>query len=144
VDVLGSDIEQIAHHKAGIIKAGGIVVSHWQEEIVEHVIRGVAHGQNAELRFLEKEDVSILQQDIKEQLFNLNYSTDVLTDLKIKMVGEHQIYNAALATLTLITLREHNQLQISDEAIYSGLLQNSWAGRLELLMDNPLIFIDEF
>ncbi|MBM7614903.1 bifunctional folylpolyglutamate synthase/dihydrofolate synthase [Alkaliphilus hydrothermalis] len=142
VDVLGSDLEQIAYHKAGIIKAGGIVVSHCQEEIVEKVIRSVSQGQGAELRFLEKEDVSILHQDIRDQSFDLNYATGILSDLKIKMLGEHQIYNAALATLTLITLREHNKLQISNEAIYKGLLQNSWAGRLELLMDNPLTFID--
>ncbi len=142
IDVLGSDIEKIAHHKAGIIKPNGVVISHWQEPIVETVINEVSQQKNAQLHYLKKNDVSTLHQDVKEQSFELIHSQHHLSQLKMKMIGEHQIYNAALAVLTLLTLRNLNKLTISNDAIYKGLYQNSWAGRLELISENPLVFVD--
>ncbi|WP_026476107.1 bifunctional folylpolyglutamate synthase/dihydrofolate synthase [Alkaliphilus transvaalensis] len=142
IDVLGSDLGQIAHHKAGIIKSNGLVVAHWQLPIADAVIKEVAENKKAKLKILEKDAVSILTQEVKEQSFDLDFSEGLLTNIKIRMIGEHQVYNAALAILALITLRDNNKLQISDEAIYSGVYQNSWAGRLELIQETPLIFID--
>jgi len=42
----------------------------------------------------------------------------------------------------LIILRENQRLSISNDSIYKGLYENYWAGRLELLQDNPLVLID--
>jgi len=142
IDVLGSDISKIAYHKAGIIKPKGIVISHWQNPIVEKVIAEVARKQDAQLNFLRKDDIILCQQDFREQTFHLDTPWGLLSDCKIRMIGDHQICNSALAAQTLITLRENQKLTISNEAIYKGLYENYWAGRLELLQDNPLILVD--
>lgn len=142
VDILGSDLKQIARHKAGIIKPQGSVISTWQDPIVEEVLAETAAQQNAALYFLRKEQIHMIHQDFKEQIFHLDTSYGILDDCKIRMIGDHQIFNGALAAVTLVTLREDNVLAISNESIYQGLYENYWAGRLELLQDNPLILID--
>jgi len=142
IDILGSDIAKIAYHKAGIIKSKGTVISHWQDPIVEEVIVEVAKKQGAQLNFLRKDDIILCQQDFREQVFHLDTPWGILNDCKIRMIGDHQICNSALAVQTLITLRENQKLTISDQSIYKGLYENYWAGRLELLQDNPLLLVD--
>lgn len=142
VDVLGSDIRGIAHHKAGIIKENNIVVSHWQIPEVQEVIQEVATKQNAILQCFEERAISITHQDYLEQCFDFRGPYGEMKNLKIRMIGEHQINNACVAILTLLTLRHHNLIELSDEAIYKGLYLNSWPGRLELMNESPLLFID--
>lgn len=142
IDVLGSDIKKIAYHKAGIIKPKGLVVYHWQENDVEAVIQEVALEKNAKVYSLQPKDIELIQADIKEQIFHLSTCFGNYDNLKIKMLGKHQMNNASLAVLTLLALRENNLVPISDESIYRGLYNNFWAGRLELLLQNPYIFID--
>ena len=110
--------------------------------IVEEVIVETAKKQDAQLHFLKNENVSLCDQDFREQIFHLDTPWGLLDHCKIKMIGDHQIYNGSLAALTLITLRENQKLAISNESIYKGLYENYWAGRLELLQDNPLILVD--
>ncbi|SDK20183.1 bifunctional folylpolyglutamate synthase/dihydrofolate synthase [Natronincola ferrireducens] len=142
IDILGSDLRQIALHKAGIIKPQGMVTYHWQEPMVEEVIKKVAKDKNAKIYSLQEKDVDLLDMNIKEQIFNLSTAFGHYEDLKIKMIGKHQVYNAALATLTLMVLRENNMLSISNDSLFKGLYSNFWGGRLEILHHNPLVLID--
>lgn len=142
IDVLGDDVTKIAYHKAGIIKSKGMVVYHWQEADVETVIQEAALEKNAKIYSLQAKDIELIQTDIKEQIFHLNTYLGNYENLKIKMLGKHQVNNAALAVLTLLALRENDLISISNENIYRGLYNNFWAGRLELLLQNPYIFID--
>ncbi|SET62325.1 dihydrofolate synthase / folylpolyglutamate synthase [Natronincola peptidivorans] len=142
IDVLGSDIRKIAAHKAGIIKPNGLVVYHWQETAVAEVIQATAEKNNAKVYSLQEDNVELLQMDIWEQIFDLNSSIGSLDHVKIRMLGKHQIYNASLAALTLMVLRNHQLITIADDSIYKGLYNNFWGGRLELLHQAPFIFID--
>lgn len=142
IDILGRDIQQIAYHKAGIIRPKGIVVYHWQIPEVEYVIQEVASKNEATLYSLTTKNIDIIEANLREQVFDLQTSFKDFHQLRIKMLGKHQINNASLAVLTLLALKEHGIIQISDESIYHGLYNNFWAGRLELLLQNPHIFID--
>jgi dihydrofolate synthase/folylpolyglutamate synthase len=57
------------------------------------------------------------------------------------MAGEHQITNAALA-LGVVDLLLQEGLSISDQAIYSGIAETRWPGRLEIVSKKPFILLD--
>ncbi|HEU4963792.1 MAG TPA: folylpolyglutamate synthase/dihydrofolate synthase family protein [Bacilli bacterium] len=64
-----------------------------------------------------------------------------MSDLRLTMLGEHQIFNASLAVAACLLLREQGVV-ITDQAIRQGLLNTRWAGRLELISRDPLILLD--
>jgi dihydrofolate synthase / folylpolyglutamate synthase len=142
VDLLGSDLKGIAVHKAGIIKPGRPVISQYQPEAADTVIRGTASLNEAPLVQLQPSDIKLITSDLREQCFDLLHPLYPMSRLKIRMIGRHQTDNAALAVLTLLTLRSRGELDIDDEAIIRGLYQCFWAGRLEILNHAPLILID--
>lgn len=61
--------------------------------------------------------------------------------LRIRLVGDHQIQNAALAVLVAEVLGQSG-LRVSDGAIEQGLLRASWPGRLQVLRRRPLVICD--
>lgn len=142
IDVLGDDIKEIARHKAGIIKRNGLVISHWQDSDVAEVLANVAAEKNARLHVLEREGLALKEEGFRGQLFDLSSNGFLLKDLRLQMIGLHQAYNASLAVLTLMLLQQEGVLYLPEGSIYKGVFSNIWAGRLEKLLDDPLIFID--
>lgn len=142
VDILGSDIVEIAKHKAGIIKKDGIVVYHWQEPLVEEVIKKTVQDKNAVAYRISHEMLQLLEDSFLGQSFFFEGNFSLLPEARIKMLGEHQIANAAVAIDTVLALKHHGLLEISEEAILKGISTNLWPGRLELLSSKPLVFID--
>ncbi|SMP38132.1 bifunctional folylpolyglutamate synthase/dihydrofolate synthase [Anoxynatronum buryatiense] len=142
VDLLGNSLSGIAAHKAGIIKHGRPVIYHHQLPEAETTIRSVAASLSAPLFCLESSHILPINSDLLEQHFHLNHPQYGLQDLHIRMLGDHQMSNAALAALTLLVLRDHGNLTISNEAILRGLLNTHWSGRLEVLHQSPLVIID--
>ncbi len=135
---LGEDIEEIAAHKAGIIKKDTIVVSFGQEEIVREVIakRSVEVGVK-ELCFLDTGRIRKQKSTLKGQTF----SYCDFRDIRISMAGIYQIGNAALALEVL------NQLQqlgytLKEEKIRKGMLEAFWPGRFQILCQNPVFVVD--
>ncbi len=142
IDVLGDDIREIARHKAGIIKRNGLVISHWQDTDVTEVLTEVALENNARLHFLDRGDISLKEESYRGQSFDLSSNGFALKDLKLQMIGPHQACNASLAALSLMLLQREGLLYLPQDSIYKGVYSNIWAGRLERLQDNPLIFVD--
>jgi dihydrofolate synthase/folylpolyglutamate synthase len=142
VDILGSDLAGIAAHKAGIIKPLRPVVYHHQVPLVDEIIRTTALRNQAPSYCLQPHDVTIHNSNLKEQIFDFSHPLNPMTQLTTRMMGNHQANNASLALLTLLALRHHGLLEISDEALTSGLQQSFWAGRLEVLHHSPLVIID--
>ncbi|WP_192929770.1 bifunctional folylpolyglutamate synthase/dihydrofolate synthase [Alkaliphilus serpentinus] len=142
VDILGSTIEEIAAHKAGIIKKEGIVIYHWQEPAVEEVIQQTAKDQNAKAYKINQEMLQLLEEDFSGQSFFFEGSFAILPEVKTRMLGKHQLYNAAVAIETILALNHHGLMKVSKEAILRGISTNFWPGRLEILSFNPLMLID--
>jgi dihydrofolate synthase / folylpolyglutamate synthase len=142
VDLLGSDLKQIAAHKAGIIKPGRPVVYHYQPHEADIVIRQTATYMDAPVTCLFHTDVNLISSELSVQGFDLLHPLYPMNDLKIRMPGKHQANNAALAALTLLTLRANGMIHIEDEAIRKGLFHSFWAGRLEVILHSPLVIID--
>jgi len=62
-------------------------------------------------------------------------------DLKVPLKGDHQKVNAAVAVRTVELLRDQGY-KINDEDIARGLKHTRWAGRFEVVRQEPLVIAD--
>ncbi|PNT94126.1 bifunctional folylpolyglutamate synthase/dihydrofolate synthase [Clostridium thermosuccinogenes] len=137
MDRLGDTLPKIAFEKAGIIKHDGDVVLYPQTAEVEKVFQDVCLERGARLH---RADFSALKPesfDISGQTF----SYKSYKNLKISMLGDHQVNNAAVV-LEVMELLKDKGYKISENAIRKGLLNTHWPGRLEVLKRDPLFLID--
>ncbi|WZL74445.1 bifunctional folylpolyglutamate synthase/dihydrofolate synthase [Clostridiaceae bacterium 35-E11] len=141
-DYLGDTLEKIAFEKAGIIKENSYVVSYPQKEEAMKVIEDVCTARNAKLRKAAIDAIAIIEQSDKGQVFHGNYGDETLENLEIRMLGAHQVQNAVLALTALFTLEKGHHIKISKEALYEGLKNSIWPGRLEIMQQNPIVLID--
>lgn len=138
VDVLGSELADIAREKAGIIKAGIPVITAVKQPEAMAVIKEVAAQKQATLYAMGGAyDVEVQARAENEQRFRFNGPFRSLEDVTVSMNGLHQIENAAVAVMTIEMLRQYYAL-IADEAdVLAGLRETSWAGRLEMVQRSP-------
>lgn len=139
---LGKNRKNIAFEKAGIIKPNSICITNSSSKSVNAIFsqicqdRRVKHIRVDQLLRVNKvelnEDVTLLDMAINGSIF---------PGLKLSLVGEHQIQNAALA-VTAVTVLDSRFLPIKVEDIYRGLLDVQMPGRLQTIAQNPKIVID--
>lgn len=166
-DKLGTTLEEIAREKSGIIKdnispsalrrtrtilkqqnispsllQNQIVISAVQKKEAMEVIRETCKEKNARLYEVNKEiffeEVSFSQE---KQVFNVKGIWGEYPLLDIKLLGEHQLLNAATAIGIVEGLR-FQDIFISACVIKKGLQNARWPGRLEIVKRNPLIVLD--
>ena len=142
IDVLGDTLDKIAYEKAGIIKENGLVISYPQREEAFNVLKDVSKEKNAELIRCPMENTVIKELNEFGAEFDFKYNNQIFSEIKIKQLGEYQIYNASLALFTLLNLRDRKLIKITDEEIRKGLEKTKWKGRLEVLKRNPTFLID--
>lgn len=139
---LGDTLEKIAFEKAGIIKANGFTVTYPQTEGVIDVFKEVCGGKNNRLFVTSLDALEIKHSGIDFQLFSANIQGKHFRDIKIQLVGNHQIYNCCTALTAIEVLRRERGLVIEDDAVYRGLFLTRWPGRMEVLRKKPLTIID--
>ena len=129
---LGDTLEKIAQEKAGIIKQEGMMVTGERSPAAVAVFRKECQKKHASL-FILGRDYKIIESNLHRQVFESsgNY-------YEIKLLGEHQIHNALLATLTIELLREKG-INCSTKDIQQGLKNASWPGRLQFFGKNILV-----
>ncbi len=149
---LGGTLKNIAREKCGIIKKGVPVVTSYQEPEVMEVIESKCKELNCPLIKVLQEDIDTnvdkinifynrKSNDLRGQTFNLATSGIIYKDLKTTLLGEHQVSNAATAVGAIEALRRVG-VKIEKRAVYSGLINTRWPGRLEILSNNPTVLID--
>ncbi len=134
---LGSTLPEIAFEKAGIIKPGGTVVIYGQNADVEQVFEKACKERGAKLYKTDFSDLYLHEFGIDGQTF----SFDEYKDLKIGLLGKHQLNNAATAVNTAKHLKEKG-FDIPEAALRSGLLKARWPGRFEVVSKEPVVIID--
>jgi dihydrofolate synthase/folylpolyglutamate synthase len=137
-EYLGNTLAEITREKAGIIKRGAGVVTGTRQKSALWVIEQVAMKKEAPLYRLGKE-VRIRKD--KGGAFTYLGIDRRWPRLKIGLIGDHQVTNAALALGALELLMEKG-LHLTDEAIYAGLATTCWPGRLEVFSRKPFILLD--
>ncbi len=142
IDILGSTIEEIARVKAGIIKEDSLVVSYMQRPSVHQLLEGRAKEKNSKFYILKEEDVRIKEVSNQGSVFDFSFRGTRIDDLEIGLIGQYQVYNACLAIMLVLVLKENQLLNIGLESIKRGLKKTRWPGRFEVLGERPTIVVD--
>lgn len=142
MEYLGDTLEKIAFEKAGIIKENSSVVIYPQEENIVNTIKEVAKNKNASVYETYKENIVKIKGNLTGQWFRY-LKSDVfnLPEVKMNFLGEHQLYNALTALRALEIIKNAGYV-ITEESISEGLNNCRFAGRFEILKENPLIVLD--
>lgn len=134
--VLGDTVAAIAGEKAGIIKpACAVVCADHQPDEALPVLRRACDAAGA-VWFDGIQEMRVLRCDILGSAFvrgGQGYT--------IPMPGRHQLQNAQTALRAIAALRERGWT-ISVEAEVRGLARARMPGRLERMLDMPLVLLD--
>ena len=136
---LGDTIEEIAGHKAGIIKENSKVVCAGANGAVQSVIVKECEKNNAELLFLNDVEIDGVHFDSENMLTEFSYRD--YEKIKLRMNGIYQCKNAALAIEVINAVNKCGG-DISREAVYKGLYEATWEGRFERIHKAPDFIID--
>ena len=134
---LGNTLLEIAHEKAGIIKQKSSLITGATQASVLTLFRKRCRHLKTDFYRLEK-DFSI---QLRNKQFDYHGIHDNLEDIKIGLLGDYQYNNAALA-LAAVELLRTKHYHIEKEAIYRGLSDVIWPGRLEMVKRSPLVILD--
>ncbi|HEM5091957.1 TPA: bifunctional folylpolyglutamate synthase/dihydrofolate synthase [Streptococcus suis] len=133
-DLLGSTLGEIAEQKAGIIK-----------ENVPVVLGPLCPETTAICRHIAQDKQASVHQFGQEFTYKAGHfsNTDIdLSELVLGLAGQHQEENAAVALQTFLLYMTNIQKDIQPQLIQQALAQTSWPGRLELVAQEPKIYLD--
>ena len=141
-DILGDTIEKIAYEKAGIIKEGSRVVMYPQlYPEASAVVEAVCREKSASL--VEADIGSLILKDysISGQTIDFKYRNYDIRGMKLPLIGDHQLYNAAVA-LTAIAELDKMGHRIEEAGIRKGIESVKWLCRMSIVSIEPLILVD--
>lgn len=142
--LLGSSLERIAWHKAGIMSARGAALSVPQAPEITLALQQEADRQRIDLRFLTESEIARWRADLPDgQLIELQGYGELL----LPLFGRYQIENVSLAirAVELLTGMSASDRHIEGDfvrAIREGLAVVKWPGRLQQLEEKPAVFVD--
>lgn len=138
---LGPTLADIAAHKAGIIKPGVPVVTAASDAVLP-VIAAEAQQQGAPLyRAVEGQTWRVRSMDRAGTIFDYSGRRWRFDGLRLRLLGEHQAANAAVA-LGMLEALEEQGVPIGEAAVRAGLEQAHIPGRLEVMQDDPPVVLD--
>lgn len=135
--VLGRTLQEIAEHKAGIMKPGATAVALKKDMEVIAVLQKKAALLGIPFITVEPDQATGIKRNLTKQTF----SYKEYKNLTISLVGAYQIENALLAAQTIRVLKEKG-FQIPDQAVYKGFERTSWQGRFQVLAKRPYFIAD--
>lgn len=142
MEYLGETLGKIAFEKAGIVKNDNLVVSAIQQDEAMEAIYEVAREKNSELFKVNLDSLKIHENGLESQSFSVQIMNEEYTNVKITLLGTHQIENACLALTAIEVLKRNRKIMIKKRSIYNGLYKTRWPGRFEIIRNNPLTIID--
>jgi dihydrofolate synthase / folylpolyglutamate synthase len=134
---LGSTLTEIAGEKAGIIKENTPVLLYSQEKEAEDIVYRIAREKKSLVFQPDFSQITNISTDLSGQSFNYK----ALKDLKVTLLGEHQLKNAAVV-IEAVQLLKENGIYIDENALRLGLAETKWPGRFEIIHHDPIIVID--
>ncbi|MBS7610921.1 bifunctional folylpolyglutamate synthase/dihydrofolate synthase [Candidatus Bathyarchaeota archaeon] len=140
--ILGDTVEKIAWEKAHIIKPDGLAITATDRKEAYKVISRIARRRRAKL-FRVGSDLTfnVKRADLNGEVFDLKSLTTYYENLKVKMLGLHQVVNGAIAVGAVELLRFRG-LEVSEESIRRGLEEAFIPGRFEVVQKSPMVILD--
>lgn len=143
MNILGDTISEIACEKAGIIKYRRPIFTAAEKEEALEVLIHTAKELEAPYYSLGSDiKINNLSTWEKGEEFSVQTPNNTYENVKIKMRGNHQIKNAALAISAIDYLSEQGVVKISTDQIIDGIKKSTWKGRFELMNENPVVIVD--
>ena len=148
---LGDTLQAIACEKAQIMKCGGAAVSAPQSPQVRKVLEEYAEKFNTHLEFLDIHRFTRFESKLLEPVvFKYKFKDGLEDNISLQMMGDYQVYNAALSILATEKLAELDVLpsfasRLTKTCIQDGLKQvvsRHLPARLEMIGKNPALIID--
>lgn len=137
--ILGNTLGEIAFEKAGIIKSGAPIISGVTAGEPAKVIEEKASSLGVPYYQLGKDfHIGKINQSERGQSFSFSLADRSIENVEMRMLGRHQMENAALA-IAAVTLGMEN---IDEKNILKGIGEAKWDGRFEKISDEPLVIID--
>lgn len=139
-NTLGNTIEDIAWHKAGIVKPGIPALTAVTNPVALGIITDEARHQGSGLRVL---DPDAAMRDVTTGIDGTAW-TDVATGVRYHtgLRGRFQARNGATALAAVETLTSATGLSIPERATHEGLATARIPGRAELVIDDVPILLD--
>jgi dihydrofolate synthase/folylpolyglutamate synthase len=135
---LGTTLPQIAFEKAGIIKKGAPTITAIDDPEILQVIKNVCAERESSL-FVINKDSSVKVHPLS--IDHTEFDFDPYKNIKLNLIGRHQVTNASSAILAVEKLKEMGW-NIKTKAVRNGLKDVNWRGRLEVFRRNPLTLLD--
>ena len=136
-NILGGTLEEIAHAKAGIIKPGCDCILYAQQPGVEAVFAQTCAQRGARLHRANMDHLHPRSRGLEGQCFDWKR----LANLRLPLLGEHQLHNASTA-LTTAEVLSAKGWHIPEAAVRKGLAEVTWPGRFQLLRREPPFIVD--
>lgn len=142
VQYLGGTLREIAFEKAGILKENTPLVLYPQEAEAEAEILRIAEERSVPVTKVETEKIRDRSSSLSGQCIDMELFGERFSQIRISLLGEHQLKNALTAVTVLKLLEKRGEISLTEEVLRKGLEKTRWAGRLEILSDRPLTLID--
>lgn len=143
MDYLGDDLISIARVKAGIIKPNSVFITAAENEAVLEILRTKTQALQVPFWQVGK-DVrweSVRSEELEQEFIFTGLDADY-PNLQLRLIGAHQLHNAATAITICEILQRDYGVVILRGAVYAGLREAKWPGRLELLSLKPKVLLD--
>jgi dihydrofolate synthase / folylpolyglutamate synthase len=139
---LGDTLAAIAREKAGILKPGVPCISAPQEPEAEAVLATIA-GERDCPYYRVGVDITVAPGPYgpRGQRATIQGRLTEYTDVRLPLLGEHQLINAAVAVGMAEVLKETGD-PITMAAVDKGLVSVRWPGRMQVLQRKPVLLLD--
>jgi dihydrofolate synthase/folylpolyglutamate synthase len=137
-EYLGAYLAKIAREKAGIIKDGGVCITAVTQKSVIDILENICCKRRAELLKIGR-DIKV--KALGNRFFSYKGIRKKYARLMCPLIGAHQIENAAVA-LGVIEAIATKGFAVNDDAVFAGIRDVRWEGRLEVLQHAPMLLVD--
>lgn len=138
MEYLGNTLEKIAAEKAGIFKPQVPVIANVKDAAAAAVIRSKAEELGCPYYGWPLGEI----KNRERSLFGYTFDTEGYQQLRISMIGDHQVENALCALAVIEVLNRGNIINIDKKAVYEGMFKAVQPGRFEVLGQHPYLVID--
>lgn len=140
-NILGDTLPEIAGEKAGIIKQGRPLVTATRDDEVFKVFGEKAQELGSEvIRVGYDTEFRKVGAKMSGMTFDLRSRMEY-KGLKVPLLGEHQITNAATAVAAVEALSRYG-VDVPEQAVREGLQGVYWPARLEVVRTGPTVVLD--
>ncbi len=144
-DYLGKTIKDLAREKGGIIKPGAPVVTGVSQPSGLAMLTRLAAENGSDL-YVYKKDFS-MRKDRGQDTYTYSGLKNDFSHLIKPLPGYHQRENLSLALAACELIFERFKIRgprytLNETLVKEGLLLARWPGRLEIIMERPLVILD--